>query len=353
MKKFFILPIFLLIFSGCATGYNVISQIPRIGSTSQTVINSSNNLTISGVKASSTEIKPIQSPKETPAKTTSLIKQMQIQQSQNTKNTVAKGVPNPHDVCTPNWKCSDWNSCTNSQQTRTCTDLNSCDVSSPATSQSCISNPSPNTTFCNGVNYSACPVGQDFVCPASGSAHCQLPPVPKSNNQSCQDIFGANSMWSGQLNSQGGLICGCATGYVWNTSRTACQLQPAPESNDQICKNSYGANSIWSGQVDNQSKPLCTCATGYMSSSNGTTCIISDTCQKLLASYKQAQANEKSLEASTDKGMYGINQTGDSIQAKTGAQASLEAYAGAQLLTATEAVGQAQQILIQLNCPLQ
>jgi hypothetical protein len=189
-------------------------------------------------------------------------------------------------------------------------------------------------------------VGQDFVCPASGSAHCQPPVVPKTNNQSCQDSFGANSIWSGQMNSQGGLICGCATGYVWNTGGTACQLQPAPESNDQICKNSYGANSIWSGQVDNQSKPLCTCATGYMSSSDGTTCIVSDTCQKLLISYKQAEANEKTLEA-------GNPYPNPEYAPLTGSGAADEQEYASNLLAASQAVGQEQQFLIKLNCPLQ
>ena|SRR3989344_3031987 len=33
----------------------------------------------------------------------------------------------------------------------------------------------PNTTFCNGTNWTQCPTGQDFVCPASGNAYCQIP----------------------------------------------------------------------------------------------------------------------------------------------------------------------------------
>ena len=38
------------------------------------------------------------------------------------------------------------------------------------------------TTFpCNGTNYTACPAGQDFVCPASGAdAYCQSPQQPTS-----------------------------------------------------------------------------------------------------------------------------------------------------------------------------
>ncbi len=41
--------------------------------------------------------------------------------------------------CTPNWQCTVWSACTNSVQTRTCIDANSCGTTSgkPAESQSC------------------------------------------------------------------------------------------------------------------------------------------------------------------------------------------------------------------------
>ncbi len=49
-----------------------------------------------------------------------------------------------------------------------------------------VVNTPPNTIFCNGTNWSRCPVGQDFICPSSGSAYCQLPrqPQTQNNNQS-------------------------------------------------------------------------------------------------------------------------------------------------------------------------
>ncbi len=42
-------------------------------------------------------------------------------------------------ACTPNWSCGSWSSCSLGTQTRTCTDANSCGVTSgkPAESQSC------------------------------------------------------------------------------------------------------------------------------------------------------------------------------------------------------------------------
>lgn len=44
-------------------------------------------------------------------------------------------------ICTENWNCTEWSSCSDSQQTRTCTDLKSCGTthSKPTESQSCSS----------------------------------------------------------------------------------------------------------------------------------------------------------------------------------------------------------------------
>ena len=42
-------------------------------------------------------------------------------------------------VCTESWSCSEWGTCTNSLQSRTCTDSNNCGTtnSKPVESQSC------------------------------------------------------------------------------------------------------------------------------------------------------------------------------------------------------------------------
>jgi len=42
----------------------------------------------------------------------------------------------------------------------------------------------------------------------------------RTNEQICQDAYGSNSVWSGTTNSKGGAICGCASGYEFNTSET-------------------------------------------------------------------------------------------------------------------------------------
>ena len=47
--------------------------------------------------------------------------------------------------CTPTWTCTQWSTCSNGLQTRTCTDLNNCGVitNKPSGTQSCISDPLP------------------------------------------------------------------------------------------------------------------------------------------------------------------------------------------------------------------
>lgn len=62
-------------------------------------------------------------------------------------------MPNP--LCTENWQCSSWSSCTNNQQTRTCTDLNNCGTTNnkPIETQSCTPQP---TTCVDGTSVGAC-----------------------------------------------------------------------------------------------------------------------------------------------------------------------------------------------------
>ena len=47
-----------------------------------------------------------------------------------------------------------------------------------------INTPPPNTTLCNGTNWTRCPVGQDFVCPANGNAYCLIPQQPFKTSDS-------------------------------------------------------------------------------------------------------------------------------------------------------------------------
>jgi len=51
--------------------------------------------------------------------------------------------------CTPNWTCSEWSKCTNSNQTKTCTDSNNCNTTQekPSTEKTCTSEKKFNWLF--------------------------------------------------------------------------------------------------------------------------------------------------------------------------------------------------------------
>ena len=53
------------------------------------------------------------------------------------------------------------------------------------------------------------------------SGNC-FPVVVKTDQQQCEDSFGANSLYTGQKNNNGGNICGCKDNYDWNNTNTAC-----------------------------------------------------------------------------------------------------------------------------------
>lgn len=99
-------------------------------------------------------------------------------------------------------------------------------------------------------------------------------PVTESNDQICQDDYGTNSVWSGTKNSQGGLICGCASGYTWNSSNTACVSAP---SGYQVCSAAY-PNETWDGTYSSTGKYNCVCLPGYTLNSSQTGCVLTPTC---------------------------------------------------------------------------
>ena len=82
-----------------------------------------------------------------------------------------------------------------------------------------------------------------------------------SNDQICQKQYGTNSVYSGQTNSTGGLICGCASGYTWNTGTepAACIVV---KTGYQVCSNAY-PNETWDGTYSSTGKYNCVCDVGY------------------------------------------------------------------------------------------
>ena len=129
-----------------------------------------------------------------------------------------------------------------------------------------------------------------------------------TGSQSCQSTYGPYSTWAGEKTAQGGLLCGCSTGYQVDTSNTTCvQNSPTPvpvavpsspasvtattctanstyngvqcicnvgySSNNgacitgaQLCVSSYGANAVGTGTG-------CACASNYQWNSTMTSCV--------------------------------------------------------------------------------
>ncbi|MDP2906872.1 MAG: hypothetical protein Q8O03_02935, partial [Nanoarchaeota archaeon] len=65
-------------------------------------------------------------------------------------------------VCNENWNCTEWTTCSSSQQTRTCTDQNSCTTtySKPSTSQTCTSSSTGGTS---GGEVASVPAGSTEI----------------------------------------------------------------------------------------------------------------------------------------------------------------------------------------------
>ena len=169
-------------------------------------------------------------------------------------------------------------------------------------------------TLCNGNYWNACPVGDNFVCPSTGSAYCE---TPKTADQQCSDQFGQNSV------SWGGLACGCKDGYTKNNNGkclpktnesalpfgctstsgfnaingTPCGNTKSTETNDQICANNYGVNSVWDNTFNDKGGLVCDCKTGYQFNQEQTRCISIPKVETKI----MAPTTKKVLEETTDK----------------------------------------------------
>ena len=102
----------------------------------------------------------------------------------------------------------------------------------------------------------------------------------RAEDQTCQNIYGNNSAWSGRQNENDGPICDCMTGYLFDDIKNTCVAEPVtpiepPETpptltDDQICEEKYeSAKSI----VAPDGTKSCECRHGYVWNSDKTTCI--------------------------------------------------------------------------------
>ena len=99
--------------------------------------------------------------------------------------------------CTPIWQCSSWSSCSGSTQTRTCTDSNSCGVSTdkPSESQSCTCTPSWDCSSWTTCSSSS----QSRTCTDSNS--CGVSTDKPSESQSCTETQSTDSSSSSDSSS--------------------------------------------------------------------------------------------------------------------------------------------------------
>ena len=109
-------------------------------------------------------------------------------------------------------------------------------------------------------------------------------------DQSC-NISYPNSIFLKIDSSNGGKICDCKTGYVYNTTKTGCIIAPI-KTGYQVC---IDMNATWDGTSHTSSGGFsCSCNTGYISSTDGKTCVV--------APVAPAKTNEQQCQDG-----YGIN----------------------------------------------
>lgn len=104
------------------------------------------------IQETGTTVPPVETPKTTNDVVNSLqnqvallLQQLALLQSQmTTLNQIQQNTQQiAQNTCVQNWQCTAWTACENSQQTRTCTDLNNCGIATnkPSETQSCSSIP--------------------------------------------------------------------------------------------------------------------------------------------------------------------------------------------------------------------
>jgi hypothetical protein len=94
-------------------------------------------------------------------------------------------------------------------------------------------------------------------------------PITESNDQVCQNQYGASSDYTGKSNSQGGPICGCESGYQWNSNQTACVRA---KTGYQVCGDTY-PNETWDGTYGSDGTYNCVCDSGFVMNSTKTGCV--------------------------------------------------------------------------------
>lgn len=194
-------------------------------------------------------------------------------------------------VCTENWSCGNWSSCLNGQQTRTCTDANSCGTTTkkPATTQSCTCQENwscDNWSTCsNGQQTRTCTDANSCGTTASKPATSQACQVQCQENWSCGDwstcVAGQQTKTCSDLNSCGTIASkplttrSCVCGENWNCGEwsgcingqqtrtcidlTNCGTTASRPATAQgcACQENWSCGN-WSNCANNQQTRTCT-----------------------------------------------------------------------------------------------
>jgi hypothetical protein len=93
--------------------------------------------------------------------------------------------------------------------------------------------------------------------------------------ETCEESYGPNSIIiTDGSDGISGRHCGCKTGYKWNSDDTCVPISVAPvKTNNQICQDNYGPNSIWTNTLNSSGGLMCDCASGYQFNQGQTQCI--------------------------------------------------------------------------------
>jgi|SRR3989344_1375988 len=172
--------------------------------------------------------------------------------------------------------------------------------------QKCKNNYGPNS-YGTGANDCYCSTGYQW---ASDKKSCVVVPI-KSNQQVCQEYYGAGSVWSGKLTDIGGPTCDCASGFEWSSARNFCNVAAvktgggsggggsgsivAPVvqqksatgcdkgqqrikdgscvSYQRACFLDLGSQAVWTGKTNKTGDAICECAKWYQVSSDGKSCV--------------------------------------------------------------------------------
>ena len=89
----------------------------------------------------------------------------------------------------------------------------------------------------------------------------------ETSDQQCQDTFGINSEWSGQIDKQQKPTCACQSGYSWDATGNSCATK---KSLKQECQSNFGSGSY---STTENGKAVCDCSAGYEFNSAGTYCV--------------------------------------------------------------------------------